>query len=158
MNKKGFTMVELLATIVVLSILSVIGIASMNKYVQQSKVRSYKLISESVYEATMNCIIQGKCSAPTSIGSKTTYTISELKTLEYLKKVENPGKKNSECDGSVNIFIASASSSEYQNYYYQVNLNCPGLSNATLNWPYSKTADSKDVEKIIQQSKVQTNH
>lgn len=158
MNKKGFTMIELLATIVILSILSIIGIASVNKYVQQSKVRSYKLISESVYEATMNCIIQGKCVPPASTSSKTTYTISELKSYGYLKKVENPGKKNSECTGSVNIFIASASSSEYQNYYYQVNLNCPGLSNATLNWPYSKTADNKVVEKIIQESKVQTEH
>ena len=43
MNKKGFTLVELLATIVILGVLSTIGITSTSKYLTQSRKKSYKI-------------------------------------------------------------------------------------------------------------------
>ena len=47
MNKKGFTLVELLAVIVILSIILVIAVPSVNRYIKQSKEKAYKVqISE----------------------------------------------------------------------------------------------------------------
>ncbi len=152
LNKKGFTMIELLATIVILSILGVIGVTSTTKYLKQSKQKSYKMMSETVYEATMNCMVQGKCETPTSAVTPTTYTTANLIDLGYLRKLENPGRKNSVCEGSVNVYLTGSSQTEYKNFNYEVNLNCPGLSNATLVWPYSKTADNKEINKIIESS------
>ena len=41
MKKKGFTLVELLAVIIILSLVLVIAVPSVNKYIKQSKEKAY---------------------------------------------------------------------------------------------------------------------
>lgn len=48
MNKKGFTIVELLAVIIVLGIIGGIGVVSVNNIVQTSREKSLKLQYESI--------------------------------------------------------------------------------------------------------------
>ena len=43
MKKKGFTLVELLAVIIILSLVLVIAVPSVNKYIKQSKEKAYKV-------------------------------------------------------------------------------------------------------------------
>ncbi len=139
MNKKGFTLVELLATIVILGVLSTIGIASTSKYLTQSRKKSYRIMSQTVYEAAMNCITQGKCSAPTQSGSVIIST-NTLIRYGYLKKLDNPYSKKSDCSGNVTITNkSSGNSSEYQKYTYDVQLTCEGVANNTLTWPNEKS-------------------
>ena len=64
-DNKGFTMVELLAVIVILGVLGTIGVTATMKYLTQSREKSYRMMSQTLYEATMNCMVQGKCSTPT---------------------------------------------------------------------------------------------
>ena len=144
MNKKGFTMIELLATIVILSILSTVGVVSVTRYIRQSKVKSYRMMSQSVYEAAMNCVVQGKCDAPTGT-TPSTYTTEELLNLGYIKKLENPGNKEKTCSGTVEINQQGRSTNEYKNYYYVVSLKCPSGLEATLVWPYSKSVEVDDI-------------
>lgn len=146
MNKRGFTMIELLATIVILGILSTIGVVSITKYITQSRQKAYKMLSETVYESTVNCVIQDKCSAPTT-NISTDYLISK----GLLRKLNNPIKNKKDCQGIVNIYEykkpGEVEESEYKDFYYEVYLDCEGYSHATLIWPYSKT--SMDVEDFI---------
>ena len=51
MNKKGFTMVELLAVIVILGVLGTIGVVVTNKYLVQSREKSYRILSQTIYES-----------------------------------------------------------------------------------------------------------
>ena len=51
MNKKGYTMVELLAVIIVLAILSGVGVITVNNFINASKEKSLKLQYESIEAA-----------------------------------------------------------------------------------------------------------
>ena len=144
MNKKGFTMIELLATMVILGVLSTIGVVSVTRYIGQSKVKSYKMMSQSVYESAMNCIVQNKCDAPSET-VPSTYTTEELINLGSIKKLEDPGSKNKTCSGTVVVNQQVHTDSEYKNYYYVVSLKCPSGLEATLVWPYSKSVEVDDI-------------
>lgn len=143
MNKQGFTLVEMLGTLVLLGILSSIAVVSVNKYLVQSRQKAYKLMSKAVYEATLNCVIKGKCDT-------TTVTTDYLINNGFLKKLENPLKNSNNCTGTVKIAEYGRSTTEFKDNYYEVQIICPNYSSATLIWPYSKTA--KNVEKHISNS------
>ncbi len=42
LNKKGFTLIELLAVIIILGVLLLIAVPAVNKYIQQSRIKTYK--------------------------------------------------------------------------------------------------------------------
>lgn len=139
MNKKGFTLVELLATIVILGVLSTIGIASTSKYLTQSRKKSYRIMSQTVYEAAMNCITQGKCNAPTSAYGTVSISTAQLIDYGYLKKLDNPRRGKEDCSGTVTITNKNSNNSEYKKYEYSVKLICQDLANNTLVWPNEKS-------------------
>lgn len=145
MNKKGFTLIELLATIVILGILGTIGVTSTKKYLIQSRKKSYKIMSQSVYEATMNCIIQGKCDVPTTnnVEISTDYLVAN----GYIKTLKNPISNNQPCIGTVTVINKNNNNDEYQNYKYSVFLTCDGVANNTLVWPDEKS-DQTDLKNI----------
>ena len=51
MNKKGFTLVELLAVIAILSIIVLVAVPTFNKYVIKSKNQYYKTLEKSIKTA-----------------------------------------------------------------------------------------------------------
>ena len=51
MNRKGFTLVEILATITLLGILTVMGIVGYTRYVDYAKNKSYKFMAKSIATA-----------------------------------------------------------------------------------------------------------
>lgn len=144
MNKKGFTMVELLAVIVILGVLGTIGVVATNKYLVQSREKSYKIMSQTLYEATMNCMAQGKCATPTKT-SVVTYRSAKLVELGYVDSMKNPRSSEKDCEGIVTVIDVSdgSDSSEYNNYKYEVQLNCSGVANTTLVWPDEKKNNNK---------------
>ena len=146
-NKRGFTLVELLAVIVILGVLSTIGVVSVNRYLTQSRKKSYKIMSQTIYEATMNCITQGKCAAPTKDTDGVVISTDTLIKYGYLKKLDNPRNNSKDCSGSVVVSNKSTSTSEYQKYNYDVQLTCDNLANNTLTWPEEKK-DLTPLEKI----------
>ena len=145
MNKKGFTLVELLAVICILGVLGTIGIASTRMYIVQSRKKSYKMMSQSIYEATMNCIIQNKCQAPTTDAVKidTGFLIDN----GYIKELKNPISNNKPCSGTIIITNESNIVSEYQKYKYEVELTCDGVAKNKLSWPDEKSKETplKDI-------------
>ena len=146
MNKKGFTLVELLAVICILGVLGTIGIASTRMYIVQSRKKSYKMMSQSIYEATMNCIIQNKCQAPTT--DKVVINTSFLIDNGYIKELKNPISNNEPCKGKITITNESNNIvSEYQKYKYNVELICDGVAKNTLSWPDEKSKETplKDI-------------
>ena len=53
-DKKGFTLVELLAVIVILGILSTVGVISYGRYLDKARKQSYDAMFESIYDASQN--------------------------------------------------------------------------------------------------------
>lgn len=132
-NNRGFTLIEMLGTIVLLGILGTVAIVAVTKYLTQSKDKAYRMMSQSVYEAAMNCATEGNCFFPGE------YTTDTLKSNGYLGKLSNPYNKKSECTGKVAVCESRGSSTEYKNYIYSVKLKCGSMRNETMTWPEGST-------------------
>ena len=129
-NNKGFTLIEMLGTIVVLGILSTIAVLSVTKILNNSKQKAYETMSQSIYEAAMNCLIEGKCTAnSTEIYSAT------LQSDGYLDTLKNPISSKDNCTGLV--IVTSTGSGDYKDYEYEVKLKCEGMPDTynSITWP-----------------------
>ena len=128
-NNKGFTLIEMLGTIVVLGILSTIAVLSVTKILNNSKQKAYETMSQSIYEAAMNCLIEGKCTVSTTITSAT------LQSNGYLDTLKNPISSKDNCKGSVSVI--SRGDGDYKDYQYTVNLSCDGMPDTynSITWP-----------------------
>jgi len=56
MNKKGFTLIEIIASIIILGIISVLTIATIQSSVKTVKLKNYENIKKMIIEATINYI------------------------------------------------------------------------------------------------------
>ena len=56
MNKKGFTLVEIIASIIILGLISVLTIATIQSSVKTVKEKNYENIKRMIIEATINYI------------------------------------------------------------------------------------------------------
>ena len=86
MKNKGFTMIELLATIVIIGILSVIAIASVQGYKEKAQKEDKESYEKSLIMAAESYYQANKSKMPKAIGNKKSLTSTELKTKRYLKE------------------------------------------------------------------------
>ncbi len=88
MNRRGFTLVELLGIIVILSIIMLIAIPNITSVLERSKKDSYiadckKMISLAQYE-----LRKGVFSKPTTSSSKVTITLNDLATDDIVRDTD----------------------------------------------------------------------
>nr|MBP3258888.1 type II secretion system protein [Bacilli bacterium] len=117
--KKGFTLVELLATLAVLSILLVIGTSSVAKIIKEHKQNLYNEQIESFEESAKLWSYKNTSLLPED-GSSLKITLGELETAKFVKSgIKNPltgeyfGKDNYVC-----IF------NNNESYTYEYNGGC----------------------------------
>lgn len=144
-NKKGFTLVEL---IVVLAIISVLGVTvglSMTKLSQNTKDNNNEtLMKEVLSSAQAYCMLASKKSKCTNGANITIKTLVENGNLdEKINDKVNPAKKNNikflESDV---VKITIDSSNKFKDYYYECNGNRYYLSTID-NCTNSKNASEK---------------
>ncbi len=89
LDNKGFTLVELIAVIVLLSLITSIGVTSMNAVILRSKEENYELLVENIRNSVetyyheckynLNDLNRGFCGSGTPyVSPKTTLTLGEL--------------------------------------------------------------------------------
>ena len=125
LNKKGFTMVELLATITILGLLMSIAIGSISKILSKSKDDYYKDQEENLIMIAQNYTQNNRSKLPKNIGQKVNIYLKELYDNKVLKdKVKDNGKKDCDMNASyVQVFKVSQ-----ENYEYVVYLKCPNYT------------------------------
>ena len=136
MNKKAFTMVELLAVILILGIILVIAAASYNSYLKTSREKSFKLAENSFRDTVEEAYID--CSANLSknnfcqnhdklvVGETDTIKLSELITSGYIETIKNPYNTNESCDiNNSYVKVTNVNTSNgVSEYSYDVCLIC----------------------------------
>ena len=119
-KKKGFSMTELLAVVVILGILSTIAIVVYTQYINKAKVEKDKYNEELIIAAAkayLNANIEEK---PKTIGESKKITLETLKNNNYLKEdVKN--SKNESCMDNSYVYVYKNS---YTNYTYRGVLYC----------------------------------
>ena len=91
MKKKGFTLVELLAVIIILSLVLVIAVPSVNKYIKQSKEKAYDAQISTIIEAAQAYASANSGLLPRKEEFVVKITLGQLKSSGLIKEeVKNP--------------------------------------------------------------------
>lgn len=122
MNNKGFTLVELLAVVAIISILAGVAVPAVSKHLKKTKKFSYENTQESICDAANNKIVDDLKTCNTF--SNCTFTIDTLITEGYLEKIEDPN--GGTCSGSIKVKFQTSSGSEsaLDEYVYEGYLKC----------------------------------
>ena len=101
MNKKGFTLVELMGVIIILAILSTMAVIAINTVIKNSKTGLYQNLEKTLKGATINYFVDNATLVPAVNGSKN-ISYTELLSGHYIDEFEDPN--GGECSSSyVNV-------------------------------------------------------
>ena len=116
-NKKGFSVVEILAVIVILGILIVVSAPAVLKYIDSSTKKGYDSIARSAREGAESYLMD----TPSFSGE---IQIKDLVEDGLLEKPIDPDDGGYVCDGSVAYELVTGSDEKLDEYKYTVNLCC----------------------------------
>lgn len=128
-NRKGFTLIEILAVIVIIGLLSGIAVGGSTIYIEKTRQKAYDAMEHTLYDSAQNYIIEKGVLVPESTG----LTIDSSRLIEYgyIKELQDPASKddNRQCTGSVNVQRRKNTGSKLDEYTYTVNLRCIDYNN-----------------------------
>jgi len=111
MNKKGFTLVELLAVIIILGVISTVAVFSYNGFIQKSRNDAYK-DNETTLKAAAESLI-AHCEATFSdkdycvdiplYNEEVEITMDKLVEGKFINKMVDPSNSGSYCTGYVKV-------------------------------------------------------
>lgn len=133
-KNKGFTMVELLAVVTIMGILTALAVPAVTKYIVKGKNQSYETMFKSTYEAAENYMMDE--AGLISVGATKTIKIADLVNQQYLEPLIDPGNKNNascaeDSDDTESIVVVKRlanSDGGIPNYQYTVYIKCPSFS------------------------------
>ena len=115
MNKKGFTLVELLVTIVIISIISGLCVVAYSEFFNRSNPLFYQALEENIELAASDYVLDHRDITP--IGNETLeINLGDLEDEKYVEKVIDVNGK--QCNGKIIVFR------ENKKYRYEVCLDC----------------------------------
>ena len=85
-SNRGFTLVELLATIVILGVLSVMAITNVSRLVEKSRTEQRTQQEKSIAMAAESYLQSNTEKRPKTVGESTKISVKELKKSGYLKE------------------------------------------------------------------------
>ena len=117
MNKKGFSLVELLATIVIIALLSGVATISYSAFIRQSENNTFERYQDTMHSEAVAYFLDNPTEIPTS--STKRLSLAMLKT----KAINNPVDKDDLCPNSY-VDVTRNSSSGMISLKYNVCLKC----------------------------------
>ncbi len=125
--KKGFTLVELLAVIVILGIILAVAIPKIINIVENARESAYKSNEKMLRKAAHNYLAANNVAAPTDISHAIVIKLIDLASNNYINTIFDLKDKAVVCEGYVIVSLTSDSNLEYNPY-----LKCG--SNYTTIW------------------------
>ena len=121
---KGFTLIEILAAITILGILTGIAIVSVTKIIENGKKEHYDTAEENLSLAGQSYVQQNRAALPKAIGQKKKVPLSILVDNKYIQPIKDYSDKD--CDLSKSyVQVYKYSQSDYS---YVAYLECPGYT------------------------------
>lgn len=134
LNRKGFTLIELVATVVVLAVVLGIGSYAITGVIQRTKEKNYELlvseIKTAIEDQYMECKYSntGAVSCPEETATGYEITLNTLVTNGYLKaNGDNGNLINPKNDANINecVVTYSYANGKFTYVYDTTNTNCP---------------------------------
>ncbi len=134
-NQKGFSLVELLGTIVILGILSVSGIIAYSRYKDKAKEQAYDTLAKSAVNAMEEYMMDNP--------GTTSVSFEELYEQEYLEKSTDPATKEGQCEGKVVLKSSTAATkNSLETNEYDIHVCC-----SNYNYTYTDNGELKSKDK-----------
>ncbi len=86
----GFTLVELIAVIVILGIILVIAVSRITDIINTAKINAFINNEEMLIRATKNYLVSNNEKMPTEIGNTEEVTLQQLQTEELIQPIKSP--------------------------------------------------------------------
>ena len=96
MNRKGYTLVEVLAVIMILGILMTLAVMGVSKYLSQTKRTVYKDYEASIKSGATNYLIEHSGDIP-NVGETLIIDASKLFCEGYIEELEDPIENGKTC-------------------------------------------------------------
>ena len=124
-NQKGFTLIEMLAVVILLAILMAIAVGSYYSYIKKSRDDSFKIaentIQNDVKNAYADCLSNSKnefCINHSGYGEKNDKIyLKELIDAGYSEQIKNPYDTNSFCDTSASYVTVIGNNTDNNSSY-----------------------------------------
>ena len=118
-NKRGFTFIELLSAIVILSVLMTVGVVTVTRFLESSKEKYYRSQEDLITLAGKQYFTDYRSQLPKEVGTKNSVTLETLYAQKYLDRVKDYNGKVCEgtSDDTVNrVYAMKTASGKYQYY------------------------------------------
>ena len=130
-NKKGFTIIELLATITILGVLSTLAVVSMNSVTKHAKNATYQEFEETLKDSTANYLLYNTGLIP-DIGGSYKVMASKLTSEGYLDNLTDPQNKTANCNNNSYVIVKRNSDVDFNmDLDYKVCLVCSKYKSST---------------------------
>lgn len=136
MKKKGFTIIELLGVVVIISILGGIVVAAIMNYIKEAEVRYNDGVKKQILISGKNYFSDNKSELPNSTYDTKAYskfkaiTVSELRSKNYVNKLFSD-YEGRDCSNSYVHVEKPSNSSEH---FYTVCMICEGKDGEVVNY------------------------
>ena len=138
-NKKGFTMLELLAVIIILGILISLAYTSISRYINQARSTTYEDFEKNITSGVTNYLIDHTGSIPNE-GESLVVDVEKLVCEGYVEDLQDPRESSKTCNlDSYAIVKRNANTGYNMDIDYEACLVCAG---------YKSPACSNSIEGI----------
>ncbi len=134
MKKNGFTMVELLAVIIILGILTSMGVIAYTRYINRTQNKALDILAESSAKAAEQYFMDNP--------EEANVNIDVLENKGYLESIRDPRDETQSCSGTVRKTDNAHDSNVLETSNYNVNLCC-----TDYNYTYSFPAKTKEKDR-----------
>ena len=111
-NRKGFSLVELLAVVVILGLLAAIGIVATNSLIDRSKAEKMDSQKNTVTMSAQTYMQNNKNLVPKIIGETSVIKVSDLRASKYLTE-DIKNEKGESCMEKSYVRVYKLSNTEY---------------------------------------------
>ena len=96
-SRKGFTMLELLAVIIILGILITLAYMGVSRYLNQARSTTYEDFEKNITSGVTNYLIDHSGSIP-SVGESLVVDVEKLVCEGYIEDLEDPREASKTCN------------------------------------------------------------
>lgn len=133
-DKKGFTLVEVLATVSILAILMTVAVGSVYIYSNRTKEQGVETIASSAYDGMVNYMMQNNMML--NSGETFSLTLEEIYDSQFMDRPTDPYNNGVDCVGNVKVTNQSTSSTTgLDDYKYEVHVDCTGDHDIDKTYP-----------------------